>query len=121
MTGAPFRSTVAAYRNFGLYTDFSLGFLGYTFGKLLGEGSYARVKVTECPNKQTAACKMICKKKAPKVRLFAKSLAASPAPTRTARALPLHRTGAPHILHHTARTMLSVPYQLSLPLGVTKL
>lgn len=39
---------------------------GYMFGKLLGEGSYARVKITECPNKQTAACKMICKKKAPK-------------------------------------------------------
>merc|ERR1712137_116119 len=40
---------------------------GYTFGKTLGEGSYAKVRVVTCPNnKPTAACKMICKKKAPK-------------------------------------------------------
>jgi len=39
---------------------------GYTFGKPLGEGSYAKVRVAEGPNKQTSACKIICKKKAPK-------------------------------------------------------
>lgn len=39
---------------------------GYTFGKALGEGSYAKVRICEGPKKETAACKIICKKKAPK-------------------------------------------------------
>lgn len=39
---------------------------GYTFSRKLGEGSYAKVVVTTSPNKSNVACKMICKKKAPK-------------------------------------------------------
>jgi serine kinase len=39
---------------------------GYVFGKGLGEGSYAKVRITETPNNHTLACKIICKKKAPK-------------------------------------------------------
>lgn len=39
---------------------------GYSFGKKLGEGSYAKVLITTTPQKATLACKMICKKKAPK-------------------------------------------------------
>jgi len=39
---------------------------GYNFGKTLGDGSYARVKQTECPNNTTVACKIIDKKKAAK-------------------------------------------------------
>lgn len=39
---------------------------GYVFGRALGEGSYAKVRVTETPDHQTMACKIICKKKAPK-------------------------------------------------------
>jgi len=39
---------------------------GYNFGKELGAGSYAKVVVTTTPQKDTVACKLICKKKAPK-------------------------------------------------------
>jgi len=43
---------------------------GFSFSKTLGEGSYAKVKLSELTNasgaKERYACKIICKKKAPK-------------------------------------------------------
>lgn len=44
---------------------------GYTFGRVLGEGSYAKVKMAEWTQPDTAdknrfACKIICKRKAPR-------------------------------------------------------
>jgi len=43
---------------------------GYTFSRILGEGSYAKVKLSEYTNtdgeKERYACKVICKRKAPK-------------------------------------------------------
>jgi len=43
---------------------------GYTFSRMLGEGSYAKVKLSEYSNpnggKERFACKIICKRKAPK-------------------------------------------------------
>jgi len=51
--------------------DTQLKKMGFSFGKILGEGSYAKVKLSELSNgdggaTEKYACKIICKKKAPK-------------------------------------------------------